>query len=141
MLKTKNFKNIIVAVLLWLISMMLLLGSLEKVHAKENENSAKNESETVGLETIGGGYAASGQLQSVGYAAQIYDASNGLPTSEANVVLGSHAGYIWIGSYSGIFCYDGTSFEKSSFSEGLTSGRGLYEDSKGRLCLPWNREK
>ncbi|WP_051212925.1 two-component regulator propeller domain-containing protein [Butyrivibrio fibrisolvens] len=138
MLKTRNFKNLIVAILLWVVAMFFLLSSLEKVHAKEAENIDTEVSGTSGLEAIGGGYAASGQLLSVGYAAQIYDASNGLPTSEANCVLGSNEGYIWIGSYSGIFCYDGTTFEKINYCEGLTSGRGFYQDSKGRIWVGTN---
>ena len=32
---------------------------------------------------LGGGYAASNQLEGFGYSAQLYDATNGLPTSDA----------------------------------------------------------
>ena len=56
---------------------------------------------------IGGGYAITGQIESAGYAAQIYDVTNGLPTSDANFILGSSEGYVWIGGYSGILRYDG----------------------------------
>ena len=52
---------------------------------------------------LGGGYAATGQIGGVGYATQIYDATNGLPTSDANFILSSRDGYIWIGTYSGLF--------------------------------------
>ena len=45
----------------------------------------------------GGGYSASGQINGAGYTAQIYDASSGLPTSDANFILTSSDGYIWIG--------------------------------------------
>lgn len=87
---------------------------------------------------FGGGYAASGQIPNVSYTSEIYDATNGLPTSDANFILGSREGYIYIGGYSGIIKYDGTTFERLDTSGGLTSGRGLFEDSKGRIWVGTN---
>jgi signal transduction histidine kinase/ligand-binding sensor domain-containing protein/CheY-like chemotaxis protein/HPt (histidine-containing phosphotransfer) domain-containing protein len=86
----------------------------------------------------GGGYAATGQLGDVGFMAKLYDASNDLPTSEANCVLGSSNGYIWIGGYSGIIKYDGSVFERLPSSTGLTNGRSLFEDSRGRIWVATN---
>ena len=86
----------------------------------------------------GGGYSASGQIEGVGYSAQIYDSSNGLPTSDANFILCSDDGYVWIGGYSGIIRYDGSSFERMDTSNGLTSGRGMFEDSHGRIWVATN---
>ena len=45
-----------------------------------------------------------------GYTAVLYDSTNGLPTSEANVIAETGDGFIWIGSYSGLIRYDGNSF-------------------------------
>ena len=88
--------------------------------------------------SIGGGYAATGQLDDLGYMAVLYDADNGLPTSEANCVLGASDGYVWIGGYSGIFKYDGVTFQRMSSLEGLTNGRTFFEDSKGRVWVGTN---
>ncbi len=105
----------------------------------ETEEKASASEETTDPEVrIGGGYAASGQIKNVGYTAKIYDATNGLPTSDANFILGAKNGYIWIGGYSGIICYDGTTFYRLSMDEGLTSGRGLFEDSQGRIWVGTN---
>ena len=41
---------------------------------------------------IGGGYAVTGQIPQVDYTTEIYDATNGLPTSDANFILGSKSG-------------------------------------------------
>ncbi len=87
---------------------------------------------------IGGGYAASGQIEGVGYTTELYDATNGLPTSDANCVLGTSDGYVWVGGYSGIFRYDGRTFEKQNMSEGMTSGRTLFEDSLKRIWIGTN---
>ncbi len=86
---------------------------------------------------IGGGYAATGQLENVGYTTKIYDASNGLPTSDANYILSAGDGSILIAGYSGIIRYDGSVFERLE-APGLTSGRGMFEDSKGRIWVGTN---
>ena len=86
----------------------------------------------------GGGYAITGQTPKVGYTAKIYDATNGLPTSDANYVLGTSDGYVWIGGYSGIIRYDGSSFTRLDTSDGLTSGRSMFEDSEGRIWVATN---
>ena len=46
----------------------------------------------------GGGYAITSQLDGVGYSSTLYDADNGLPTSDANYILSDNEGNIWIGS-------------------------------------------
>lgn len=86
----------------------------------------------------GGGYAVIKQYPDLGYTSMIYDASNGLPTSDANCILGSRTGNIWIGGYSGIIRYDGNIFERLPTANGLTSGRAFYEDSKGRIWVGTN---
>ncbi len=87
---------------------------------------------------IGGGYAASGQIEKVSFTSEIYDATNGLPTSDANFILGAKNGYVWVCGYSGVFRYNGSIFERLPTYFGLTSGRGLYEDSKGRVWVATN---
>ncbi len=86
----------------------------------------------------GGAYAASGQIEGVGYSATLYDASNGLPTSDANCVLAADDGYIWIGGYSGVIRYDGTTFERLDSSNGLTNAKSFLEDDIGRIWVGTN---
>lgn len=76
--------------------------------------------------------------QGIGYASVLYDNSNGLPTSEANVVYQTNNGFIWIGSYSGLIRYDGSTFDRYDASSGVSSVVSLYEDSKGRLWIGTN---
>ena len=87
---------------------------------------------------VGGGYAATGQIPGINFLPVLYNASNGLPTSEANCVLAASDGYIWIGGYSGIVRYDGVNFERLPVTDGLTSGRGFFEDSRGRIWVATN---
>ena len=86
----------------------------------------------------GGGYAVTKQFSDVGYTSKIYDATNGLPTSDANYILGSRNGNIWIGGYSGIIRYDGNVFERMPTNNGLTSGRAFFEDSSQRIWVGTN---
>ena len=90
------------------------------------------------IRPYGGGFAATGQIEDAGYTSEIYDASNGLPSSDANHILCTSDGFIWIGTYSGIVRYDGNSFVRLDNSDGLTSGRCLFEDSRGRIWVGTN---
>lgn len=40
----------------------------------------------------------------------IYNNTNGMLSSEANVICETDDGYIWIGSYAGLIKYDGNQF-------------------------------
>ena len=74
-------------------------------------------------------------LNSKAYVVTVYNERNGLPTGEANDVLQTSDGYIWIGSYGGLIRYDGSDFRNYSL-EGIlpsSSVRALFEDSSGRL--------
>ena len=106
--------------------------------ASSNIHSSESVSAEMTESRIGGGYSASSQLDGAGYTAKLYDATNGLPTSDANCILGTSDGYVWIGGYSGIIRYDGLTFERLDASEGLTSGRAIFEDSKGRIWVGTN---
>ncbi|SDZ99686.1 Signal transduction histidine kinase [Oribacterium sp. KHPX15] len=87
---------------------------------------------------IGGGYAASGQVAGMSYTTEVYDATNGLPTSDAMCILSASDGHIWLGGYSGVLRYDGQRFERLDSTGGLTSGRDIFEDSKGRIWVGTN---
>lgn len=68
----------------------------------------------------------------------LYDSSNGLPTSDANAVIQTSDGFIWVGSYSGLIRYDGNEFYRYDSSYGIPSVISLFEDSKKRLWIGTN---
>ena len=110
---------------------ILIFGCfIQRCDAASKDFSSYNE--------YGGGYAATGQIQGVSFTTQIYDASNGLPTSDAMFIMGDKKGYVWIGGYSGVIRYDGSVFERLDTSNGLTSARAFFEDSKGRIWVGTN---
>ncbi len=73
-----------------------------------------------------------------GFSAVLYDKSKGLPTSEANAITETSDGFIWIGSYAGLIRYDGNTFERMDSTDGLTSVKCLYADSRDRLWIGTN---
>lgn len=75
---------------------------------------------------------------SEGYSAVLYDNTNGLPTSEANAIAETSEGFIWIGSYSGLIRYDGSTFERIDSTTGISSVVSLFVDSKDRLWVGTN---
>lgn len=87
-------------------------------------------------------FSVSAADSGVPYVVAVYNENNGLPTGEANTVLQTQDGYIWIGSYGGLIRYDGTEFRNYSMEEGCgmtsSSVRSLFEDSAGRLWIGTN---
>ncbi len=115
---------------------MLMCGLFVST-ARAAEEGMTSDSRYAGVK-IGGGYAVSGQIKGVGYTSELFDAENGLPTSDANFVYSASDGYIWVGGYSGILRYDGNSFERFDSTGGLTSGRSIFEDAKKRMWIGTN---
>lgn len=84
--------------------------------------------------------AASVSAEELPYVRTVFNERSGLPTGEANDVLQTADGYIWVGSYGGLIRYDGTEFRNFS-TEGIlpsSSVRMLFEDSAGRLWIGTN---
>ena len=72
------------------------------------------------------------------FSAVLYDNTNGLPTSEANAIVQTSEGFIWIGSYAGLIRYDGNTFVRMDSTGGLTSIKCLYVDGQDRLWIGTN---
>ncbi|MCR5418825.1 MAG: response regulator [Lachnospiraceae bacterium] len=124
---------------IFLALLLCLCFGTAQIRAEEEGPEGKMPREKVGEEIpCGGGYAVTGQLSGLGYMSVLYDSFNGLPTSEANFILPGSDGYVWIGGYSGLIRYDGTTFERMDAAEGLTSVRSLYEDKSGRIFVGTN---
>ena len=73
-----------------------------------------------------------------GFSSVLYDAASGLPTSEANAIVQTSDGFIWIGGYSGLIRYDGNEFFRFDSSDGIASVVCLCVDSKDRLWIGTN---
>ncbi len=119
-----------------LISIILTLGMLmlaattapwqkEPVYAA----GANSESSALSVDPVG---------RKEGYSAVLYNNTNGLPTSEANDIVETSDGFIWIGSYAGLIRYDGNTFERMFYKDGISSIKSLFVDSRQRLWIGTN---
>lgn len=68
---------------------------------------------------------------------KVYNNTNGMVSSDANVICETKDGYIWIGSYAGLTRYDGNKFE-FILEGGLVNVVGMMTDSRGRLWIGTN---
>ncbi len=95
---------------------------------------------SIGICGFAGFPVYSDEKKSVSYVKTIYNEQNGLPTGEANTIIQTSDGYIWIGSYGGLIRYDGSSFRNYSTDGSISSSsiRSLFEDSRGRLWIGTN---
>ncbi|MBR3124870.1 MAG: histidine kinase, partial [Mogibacterium sp.] len=72
------------------------------------------------------------------YSAVVYDNTNGLPAAEANAIVETSEGFIWIGCYAGLVKYDGNTFERLDSTQGVNSISSLYVDKQDRLWIGTN---
>ena len=68
----------------------------------------------------------------------LYNSANGLLTSEANAIAQTSDGFLWVGSYSGLSRYDGSSFKSYDSINGVPGVVSLYVDGKERLWIGTN---
>ncbi len=67
----------------------------------------------------------------------VYDRTNGLLSSEANCLAETPDGMIWVGSYAGLFSFDGRNFTFIR-EGGIANVNALFTDSRGRLFIGTN---
>ncbi len=72
------------------------------------------------------------------YESTIYDTADGLAAMEINAIAQTPDGYIWVGTYSGIYRYDGSRFELMNVDEHIRNVMALYIDSSGKMWIGTN---
>lgn len=73
-----------------------------------------------------------------GFEPSSFSFKEGLPSSEINSVAQTKDGFIWVGTYSGLYMYDGVRFEKAQINNKIKSVMTLFVDSKSRLWIGTN---
>ena len=74
------------------------------------------------------------------YLSQIYDSENGLEGTTANCVYPSADGFLWFGSYTGLYRYDGREFKKYTFKGRALPVNDIVQDKSGNLWIGTNGE-
>ncbi|MBP5282947.1 MAG: histidine kinase, partial [Lachnospiraceae bacterium] len=122
----KKLYRRILGTLLIMALVFVQIGSMGEILAEGNSEAAGHK---ITVDPTG---------RSEGFAAILYDNTNGLPTSEANDIIQTSEGFLWIGSYSGLIRYDGKNFERMDSTTGIASVVSLYADAQDRLWVGTN---
>lgn len=72
------------------------------------------------------------------YQAAIYGSGNGLDSTNCNDIIQTPDGYIWVGTYTGLYRYDGCNFDLMYSDKGIRNVRALFVDSAERLWIGTN---
>ena len=72
------------------------------------------------------------------YVQTIYSSTNGLPCGEANDIAITGDGIIWIGTYAGLYRYNGREFRWMDGFDSVRNVNCLYVDEEGRLWIGTN---
>ena len=107
-----------------------------RVSADEATGTASTGTATTGAATTGTQPSEVDYLAE--YEAIFYDSYDGLVSAQINAVAQTGDGYIWVGTYSGLYRYDGQKFAKSNVSSEIYSVMALYVDSEGVLWIGTN---
>lgn len=68
----------------------------------------------------------------------VYSSDNGLPCGEANDVIQTNDGILWVGTYAGLYRYNGSEFRWMSDYDSVRNVNCLYMDEEGRLWIGTN---
>lgn len=68
----------------------------------------------------------------------IFDSDSGLSTTEISVILQTDDDYIWVGTNSGLFRYNGKKFVKTNLDSRLNTITDLYADNHNQLWIATN---
>ena len=72
------------------------------------------------------------------YVQSVYSSNNGLPCGEANDIAQTSDGVLWIGTYAGLYRYNGREFRWVDDYESVKNVNCLYVDEEGRLWIGTN---
>ncbi len=74
----------------------------------------------------------------VTYIQRVFNADNGLLCGHANDIVQTNDGILWVGSYSGLYRYNGSSFRFMEEFDNVKNVNCLYVDEEGRLWIGTN---
>ncbi|MBR3517078.1 MAG: response regulator, partial [Lachnospiraceae bacterium] len=133
-----------------LIIALLLLRLSERVGSKRKKKEKERAGVAAGMILLLTVTSAGWLAHTVSYAAgdkkdyvadyepTQYDTANGLAAMEINAVVQTEDGYIWVGTYSGIYRYDGGRFEAMNIDERIRNVMVFFVDHLGRLWIGTN---
>lgn len=74
----------------------------------------------------------------VSYIQTVYNGENNLPCGHANAIVQTNDGILWIGTYAGLYRYNGREFRHMAEFTDVRNVNCLYVDKEGRLWIGTN---
>lgn len=72
------------------------------------------------------------------YSPTVYNTASGLVGGASNDIVETPEGYLWIGTYAGLYCYDGTDFTHMDQLDSVKNVNCLFVDDAGRMWIGTN---
>lgn len=72
------------------------------------------------------------------YVQTVYSSENGLPCGEANDIAQTNDGILWVGTYAGLYRYNGSEFRWMDGYDTVRNVNALFVDEEGRLWIGTN---
>ena len=134
------------------IAVVYLVTRIRRVHNNNKKDRAIQQGTTVGTAMIlclsliltpatpanAATHTASEATDYNDYVQSIYSSNNGLPCGEANDIVQTNDGVLWIGTYAGLYRYNGREFRWVDDYESVKNVNCLYVDEEGRLWIGTN---
>ena len=132
-----------------LLTLFLLVGVLRLIKAVRKRRAAENVSDAAKMLSIllvlllclapasVSAQEESHKLKYDDYVQTVYSSSNGLPCGEANDIAQTNDGILWIGTYAGLYRYNGREFRRMGY-DSVRNVNCLYVDEEGRLWIGTN---
>lgn len=74
----------------------------------------------------------------ISYVQTVFNSSNGLQCGHANAIAQTNDGILWIGTYAGLYRYNGSEFVHMDGLDDIRNVNCLYVDNEGRLWVGTN---
>ena len=137
---------------------IMLFFYLLRLYHRKGESSGKHPTHTpiafllvigLGLSVATPAFAAKSASGSAGssehfdnkykeYTQTVYDGTNGIPGCTVNDIASTRDGVLWIGSYGGLYRYNGNEFQWMDQYDSVKNANCFYVDRQGRLWIGTN---
>ena len=123
----------------------LFLVDIEETRIEKKKQRTVTRTMTVILALIMAGSFLTASIRSLravdfdsDYDTITYGTKDGILTAEVNAVAQTRDGFIWIGTYSGLYKYNGIKFVSADIDDRIRNVMNLFVDSNGRLWIGTN---
>ena len=133
----EKVKNLLVFLVIIPLATQALIFPALKVNGALIKESTTNDSNFANMhdEVLRDG---SGVDFGASFTSNIYGLDEGINASQINDIVQAEDGYIYVGTYAGLYRYDGKSFEETKFNNQISNVKRMLIDINGRMWIGTN---